>query len=193
MRTAEVIRKTGETSISVLINIDGTGRSEIDTGIPFFNHMLDSFTRHGRFDLILKADGDLETGPHHTIEDVGIVLGQAFSQALADGKGIQRFANTIIPMDESRAQVALDAGGRPYLVFEGSFSGPVEGIIEPWLVRHFFESLVQNAKITVHMQIIGYSDHHKCEALFKAFGVALHLASRITDNEGNIPSTKGVL
>ena len=193
MRTAEVIRKTGETSISVRLNLDGSGRSEIDTGIPFFNHMLDSFTRHGRFDLTLKADGDLETGPHHTIEDVGIVLGQAISQALSDGKGIQRFSNSIIPMDESRAQVALDVGGRPYLVFEGSFSGPVEGVVEPWLVRHFFESLVQNAKITVHMQIIGYSDHHKCEALFKAFGVALHLASRITDKEGRIPSTKGVL
>lgn len=193
MRTAEVKRKTKETDITIRFSLDGSGHGSINTGIPFFDHMLDSFTRHGRFDLDVHAIGDLETGSHHTIEDVGIVLGQAFSQALGEGRGIQRFANVVVPMDESRAEIAIDVGGRPYLVFEGSFSGPVEGVIEPWLVRHFFESFIQNAKVTVHMNVSGFSDHHKCEALFKAFAVALHSATKIVYDDGVVPSTKGVL
>jgi len=193
MRTADITRKTKETDITILFSLDGSGKTAIYTGIPFFDHMLDSFSRHGRFDLTIKAQGDLETGYHHTIEDIGIVLGQAFLKALGDGAGINRFASIVVPMDESRADVAIDVGGRPYLVFEGSFSGPVEGVLEPWLVPHFFESFMQNAKITTHMQMTGYSDHHKCESLFKAFGIALKNATRITYRDGIIPSTKGVL
>lgn len=193
MRTSKVTRTTKETDISVCFSLDGTGHSTIHTGIPFFDHMLDSFARHGRFDIRIAAKGDLATGCHHTIEDIGIVLGQAFLQALDEGKGIRRFANVVVPMDESKADVAVDVSGRPYLVFEGIFSGPVEGMIEPWLVRHFFESFIQNAKITVHMQVSGYSDHHKCEALFKAFGLALHDAIKVEYNDETIPSTKGVL
>ncbi|MDD1725103.1 MAG: imidazoleglycerol-phosphate dehydratase HisB, partial [Methanospirillum sp.] len=190
---ATVTRKTSETTITVSLDLDGSGVAVIKTGIPFFDHMLDSFTRHGRFDITIQAEGDLETGYHHTVEDVGIVLGQAIHEAIHDGKGIQRFSSITIPMDESRAEISIDAGGRPYLVFEGSFSGPVEGVLDPWLVRHFFESLIQNAKITAHMQVAGHSDHHMCEALFKAFGVALSTATRIMYPDGKIPSTKGVL
>lgn len=193
MRTADVKRKTKETDISIRFTLDGSGHGSINTGIPFFDHMLDSFTRHGRFDLDVQAIGDLQNGTHHTIEDIGIVLGQAFSKALGEGRGIQRFANVIVPMDESKAEIAIDIGGRPYLVFDGSFSGPVEGVIEPWLVRHFFESFVQNAKVTAHMSVSGFSDHHKCEALFKAFAVALHSATKIVYDDGVVPSTKGVL
>ncbi|ABD40670.1 imidazoleglycerol-phosphate dehydratase [Methanospirillum hungatei JF-1] len=193
MRTAEIKRKTKETDITVRFSLDGSGKGTIHTGIPFFDHMLDSFTRHSRFDLDIQAIGDLEKGPHHTIEDIGIVLGQVFTHALGEGRGIQRFASVIVPMDESKAEVALDVGGRPYLVFEGSFSGPVEGVIESWLVRHFFESFIQNAKVTAHMNVSGFSDHHKCEALFKAFGVALHSATKIVYDDGQVPSTKGVL
>ena len=193
MRIGEVARKTKETDIFVNFILDGEGKSVIDTGLPFFDHMIDSFSRHGRFNLTLKAKGDLLVGPHHTVEDIGIVLGQAFLQALGDGKGIERFANISVPMDEAKAEVIVDVGGRSYLVFDGSFSGPVEGILEPWLVRHFFESFIQNAKITAHMQVSGNSDHHKCEALFKAFGRALRYAITITDNNASIPSTKGIL
>ncbi|KAF5088074.1 imidazoleglycerol-phosphate dehydratase HisB [Methanospirillum sp. J.3.6.1-F.2.7.3] len=193
MRSAKISRKTKETDIIIQFSLDGSGTSTLNTGIPFFNHMLDAFTRHGKFDLEIIATGDLETGPHHTIEDIGIVLGQAFLKALGDGKGISRFASIVVPMDESRAEVALDVGGRPYLVFEGSFSGPVEGVLEPWLVCHFFESFMQNAKITAHMNVSGFSDHHKCEALFKAFGIALRMAIRVDSQDNSIPSTKGVL
>lgn len=193
MRAASITRKTAETTITVSLDLDGSGTTVVKTGIPFFDHMLDSFARHGRFDLTLQADGDLETGYHHTVEDTGIVLGQAIHEAVQEGKGIQRFSSVTIPMDESRAEISIDVGGRPYLVFEGTFSGPVEGVLDPWLVRHFFESLVQNAKITVHMQVTGYADHHKCEALFKAFGVALSMATRIVYSDEKIPSTKGVL
>ena len=193
MRLSEVKRKTKETNIEINFSLDGSGRSTINTGIPFFDHMLDTFSRHGRFDLDIKATGDLHTGCHHTIEDIGIVLGQAFLKAFGEGKGIQRFASIIIPMDESKAELVIDVGGRPYLVFEGSFSGPIEGVIEPWLIRHFFESFIQNAKVTIHANISGFSDHHKCEALFKSFAIALHNATKVVYDDGLVPSTKGVL
>ena len=193
MRLSEVKRKTKETNIEIYFSLDGSGRSTINTGIPFFDHMLDTFSRHGRFDLDIKATGDLHTGCHHTIEDIGIVLGQAFLKALGEGRGIQRFASIIIPMDESKAELVIDVGGRPYLVFEGSFSGPIEGVIEPWLIRHFFESFIQNAKVTIHANISGFSDHHKCEALFKSFAIALHNATKVVYDDGLVPSTKGVL
>jgi imidazoleglycerol-phosphate dehydratase len=193
MRISELTRKTNETSITACLNLDGKGLSSIETGIPFFNHMLDAFTRHGDFDLNLNAAGDLITGCHHTIEDTGIVLGQVIRNCLNDSGGIRRFASISIPMDESRADICLDLGGRSYLVFEGSFSGLIEGKIEPWLISHFFESLAQNARITIHINVKGYSDHHKCEAIFKAFGIALHVSTRITRTDGQIPSTKGVL
>ena len=193
MRVSDVKRRTKETDIEIQLSLDGSGKGSIDTGIPFFDHMLEAFSRHGRFDLKIKATGDLHTGCHHTIEDIGIVMGQAFSKALGEGRGIGRFASIIVPMDESRSEMVIDVGGRPYLVFEGDFSGPIEGVIEPWLIRHFFESFVQNAKITVHVKISGFSDHHKCEALFKLLGLALHMATGIIYDDGEIPSTKGVL
>jgi len=193
MRRSEINRKTNETSIYALLDLDGSGRSSIETGIPFFNHMLDSWSRHGKIDLTLNVEGDLTTGCHHTIEDTGIVLGQVINVSMGDCRGIKRFASISIPMDESRADVCIDIGGRPYLVFNGSFEGLIEGKIEPWLIRHFFESFVQNAKVTLHINVEGFSDHHKCEVIFKAVGIVIHEASRITRSDGMIPSTKGVL
>jgi imidazoleglycerol-phosphate dehydratase len=193
MRRSELTRETKETSINAILDIDGDGTGKIETGIPFFNHMLDSMSRHGSVDLSLNVKGDLDTGYHHTIEDTGIVLGQVIRNCIGEGRGIKRFASISVPMDESRVDICLDIGGRPYLVFEGLFEGLIEGKIEPWLIRHFFESLVQNAKITLHVNFTGLSDHHKCEVIFKGFGIVLHNATRITRNDGKIPSTKGVL
>jgi imidazoleglycerol-phosphate dehydratase len=193
MRQAAVSRETKETRISVDINLDGTGEHRIDTGIPFFDHMLTSFARHGKFDLILHATGDLPVGPHHTIEDVALVLGSAFSQAVGEGRGIRRFAHAIIPMDEARAMVAADISGRPCCVFSVTFSGLIEGSLEPSLIEHFFSSFVSTARITLHLEGTGRSDHHLCEAIFKACGITLHDATRITGNQGTVPSTKGML
>lgn len=193
MRRAKVSRKTKETSITVDINLDGTGVCSIDTGIPFFDHMLTSFARHGHFNLTLSATGDLPIGPHHTVEDVALVLGSAFHEAVGEGRGIRRFAHAIIPMDESRATVAADISGRPYCVFSAAFNGMIEGCLEPSLVEHFFSSFVSTARITLHLEGTGRSDHHLCEALFKACGITLLDATRIIDKNGDIPSTKGIL
>jgi len=190
MRSFEVSRETKETAVKVGISLDGTGKVKSNTGVPFFDHMLDAMGRHGGFDLNIEAKGDLPVDCHHTIEDVGIVLGQAVSGALGDKMGIERFAHVAVPMDESIAYATLDLGGRPYLVMEGSFSG---GLPFPdSLVEHFFYSLCINAKLTAHLSFSGRDSHHMCEALFKAFGVSLRNASRFDPKKG-IPSTKGTL
>ena len=192
MRRTEIHRKTRETDIRLSLDIDGTGTARIETGIPFFDHMLESFARHGRFDLGVEAAGDLAVDAHHTIEDTGIALGKALAAAVGEGKGITRFADSAVPMDEALARVALDLGGRGYLVFEGSFSPAGPGGIPGDLIEHFFYSLCTNAGLTAHISLTGRSDHHVCEAAFKAFGRALRAAVAIDPAMGGeVPSTKG--
>lgn len=191
MRTSEVIRKTLETEIKVNILLDGTGKSEIDTGIPFFDHILTSFSRHGSFDIMIKAKGDLDVDDHHTIEDVGITLGCAIKNALGDKKGIERFGEANIPMDEALASVVIDISGRSYLVFNAEFSSQKIGNFSTQNTYHFFKSLTDNSGINSHINVIGKNDHHKIEAIFKAFGIALKRAMKITGSE--IRSTKGKL
>ncbi|HOD86228.1 MAG TPA: imidazoleglycerol-phosphate dehydratase HisB [Methanoculleus sp.] len=192
MRRTEIHRKTRETDIRLSLDIDGTGTARIETGIPFFDHMLESFARHGRFDLGIEAAGDLAVDAHHTIEDIGIALGKALAAAVGEGKGITRFADAAVPMDEALARVALDLGGRGYLVFEGSFSPAGPGGIPGDLIEHFFYSLCTNAGLTAHISLTGRSDHHVCEAAFKAFGRALRAAVAIDPAMGGeVPSTKG--
>jgi imidazoleglycerol-phosphate dehydratase len=191
MRTAKQKRRTNETDIELKLNLDGSGSADINTGIAFFDHMLTSLTRHGGLDLAVSAQGDVQVDEHHTIEDVGIVLGSALAKALGDKKGIVRFGEARIPMDESLAEVALDIGGRSYLTFDAKFMSPKVGDFGTQMTRHFFESLVNNADINVHMKVEGENDHHKIEALFKAFAVALKRAAAVSG--GDVPSTKGVL
>jgi imidazoleglycerol phosphate dehydratase HisB len=193
MRTGEGNRETRETSIIVRVDLDGKGDCDIQSGVPFFDHMLNSFCRHGGFDVTCKAAGDLEVDCHHTIEDIGIVLGDALKQATGEGRGIRRFASISVPMDEALATVALDVGGRGYLVYQGSFYNPLLGGIENNVFEHFFYSLCIRAGINAHISFYGKNDHHQCEALFKAFGIALKDATRITRSADDIPSTKGRL
>jgi imidazoleglycerol-phosphate dehydratase len=192
MRKGKVERKTGETKVGVSITLEGRGRAEVETGIPFLDHMLGAFARHGRFDLEVKATGDLGVDPHHLVEDTGIVLGQAIRKAVGEGGGIGRFGFASIPMDEALAQVSVDCGGRAYLVFSGSFGLPSLGTIPTELFEHFFGSLCTHGGITAHLSFTGRSDHHKCEAVFKAFGRALGEAVAVVPGETDVPSTKGV-
>ena len=191
MRESKITRKTNETDIELKISLEGSGNTDINTGIAFFDHMLNSFAKHGSFDLIVKAHGDLSVDDHHTVEDVGISLGSAIQKALAEKKGIERFADARVPMDEALATVAVDLGGRSYLSFNGSFAQQKIGGFNPQNTGHFFESLVSNAGINAHLTVTGENDHHKIEALFKAFGVALKRAVKISGS--GVPSTKGVL
>ncbi|WP_440953443.1 imidazoleglycerol-phosphate dehydratase HisB [Methanococcoides sp. FTZ1] len=191
MRNAKIERKTKETDIRMELDLDGTGSAKIDTGIGFFDHMLNSFARHGGFDLVIDATGDLIVDEHHLIEDTAIVLGQAIAQAVGDKNGIARFGEARIPMDEALADVVLDIGGRSYLVMNAEFGSPRVGEMNTQLVRHFFESLTENARMNLHATVTGFNDHHKIEALFKAFAYALRRAVKI-EGEG-IKSTKGVL
>ncbi len=191
MRESKISRKTNETDIEIKISLDGTGNTDINTGIAFFDHMLNSFAKHGSFDLIVKARGDLSVDDHHTVEDVGITLGSALKKALGEKKGIERFGDARIPMDEALATAALDLSGRSYLVFDATFANQNIGGYNPRNTRHFFESLVSNAGINAHLSVTGENDHHKIEALFKAFAVALKRAVRISGT--GVPSTKGVL
>jgi imidazoleglycerol-phosphate dehydratase len=192
MRKGKVERKTGETKITLGIGLDGKGKASVETGIPFLDHMLGAFARHARFDLECSASGDLDVDPHHLVEDMGIVLGMAIKKAIGGGEGISRFGFASIPMDESLAQVSIDCGGRGYLVFTGSFGSPVLGTIPTELFEHFFASLCTHGGITAHITFSGRSDHHRCEAVFKAFGRALGEAVAIVQGEGGVPSTKGV-
>ncbi|MDO5845354.1 MAG: imidazoleglycerol-phosphate dehydratase HisB [Methanocorpusculum sp.] len=193
MRKAEVCRETKETKISLMFDPDTRGEVSVSTGIPFMDHMLNAFGRHGGFSLKITAAGDLEVDPHHTIEDIGIVLGDAVRQSVGDGAGIRRFAHAVIPMDESRALAALDVGGRGYLVMEGVFTGISTGGIPNDLFEHFFYSFCIHARITAHVVFSGVNDHHKCEAIFKAFGIALGEALSVRAGCTDVPSTKGTL
>jgi imidazoleglycerol-phosphate dehydratase len=192
MRKVQLERKTKETDIRLTLNIDGSGKITIKTGIPFFDHMLHAMAKHGAFDLNCTVAGDLGVDCHHTVEDTGIVLGDAIRRAIAEGRGIRRFAHAIIPMDESLAQVALDCSGRGYLVYDGEFNGASVGGIQSDIFEHFFHSLCMNAGITAHITFTGRNDHHQCEAVFKAFGIALTEALTLSGRK-SVPSTKGRL
>lgn len=193
-RIAEVNRKTKETDISVTLNLDGSGRSEISTGIGFFDHMLEGFSKHGFFDLTCKADGDLQVDGHHTVEDTGIVLGEAIRQAIGDKKGMNRYGFFILPMDDALALCAIDLCGRPYLNFDCAFSTPSVGSLDTELIKEFFYAVAYSAGMNLHIRLLsGSNNHHMIEAIFKAFAKALDQAVsrdiRITD----VLSTKGSL
>ncbi len=193
-RIAEITRKTGETNITAQLNLDGTGKAEISTGIGFFDHMLDAFTRHGLFDLKLKVEGDLNVDGHHTVEDTGIVLGQAIAQALGDKKGIKRYGSFMLPMDESLVLSAIDLCGRPYFVMDAAFTSPMVGEFDTQLVREFFYAVSYGAMMNLHLRVItGINDHHKIEAMFKAFAKALDEASSFDARIQDVLSTKGTL
>ena len=195
MRKASVERATKETKIRVSVALDGTGQTRIATGIGFFDHMLDQLGRHGLFDLDIEADGDLHIDFHHTVEDTGIALGQAFRKALGDMKGIMRYADAFLPMDETLTRVAVDISGRPFLVFKTSFERSKIGEFDTQLVREFFQAFVMNAGITLHVETLyGINDHHIAESCFKGLARALRAAVAIDPRQANvIPSTKGTL
>ena len=194
-RQSEIQRKTNETEINVFLNIDGSGSSEIDTGVPFLDHMLHQISSHGLFDLKIKAKGDLEIDDHHTNEDVGIALGKAFSQSLGDRKGINRFGHFIAPLDEALVQVTLDCSGRPHLSYNLQIKSSRIGTYDTELVREFFIAFVNSSGITLHLnQIQGINAHHIVEASFKAFSRALRMATEIDlRRSDSIPSSKGML
>ena len=195
LRRSTINRTTGETQIEVRLDIDGTGRREIDTGLPFLDHMLSQIAVHGLFDLYIRAEGDLHIDPHHTVEDVGLTLGSAFQQALGDRGGIVRMASADCPMDESLAWVAVDFSGRPYTIFQADWHGPSVGGLPVSLIAHFFESFALNARCNLHAAVrYGRDDHHQAEALFKALARALCAATRIDHRRaGQVPSSKGIL
>lgn len=193
MRKAEKKRTTAETSVRVSVNLDGTGESKIETGVGFFDHMLALFAKHGGFDLVVKCKGDLAVDGHHSIEDIGIVIGKAVKEALGDKAGIARYGSFYIPMDEALAFVALDISGRPYLVYDGGVMAPVVGGYDTELTGEFLRAFAFNAGITLHAKVLyGSNTHHKIEALFKALGHALAVAVR-KDGSVGVLSTKGVL
>lgn len=194
-RTAAIERATKETQIKLTLNLDGSGQSEISTGVGFFDHMLDHVARHGHFDLTVQCTGDLHIDEHHTVEDVSICLGQAIDRALGDRAGIARAAHAYMPMDESLCFAAIDISGRPYAVIDAEFRSDRIGGLNTDLIWHVFESIAISARMTVHLRVhYGRNDHHKCEGLFKAFARALDGATRIDERlQGTIPSTKGVL
>ena len=193
-RTASITRKTGETDITVTINLDGTGKTDIDTGIGFFDHMLDAFGRHGLFDLEVKVKGDLNVDGHHSVEDTGIVLGQAIAKAVGDKKGIRRYGSMILPMDEACAMCAVDLCGRPYFVMDAEFTAPMVGEFDTQLVNEFFYSVSYGAMINLHLRLFsGENDHHKIEAMFKAFAKAMDQATQFDPRITDVLSTKGTL
>ena len=194
-RTATIIRRTGETDITLRLTVDGTGTAEMATGIGFLDHMLTLFAKHGLFDISVEAIGDLDVDEHHTAEDVCICLGQALDQALGDRRGIVRTAHSFVPMDEALGFVAVDLGGRPYCVVDAVFVTPRVGQLGTDLIAHLFESIAVHGRLNLHARILyGHNDHHKAEALFKAFGRALDSATRIDERLGGaVPSTKGTL
>jgi imidazoleglycerol-phosphate dehydratase len=191
MRTGKISRKTKETDIQLELNLDGTGIADISIGVGFFDHMLTSFARHAEFDIKIRSEGDLYVDEHHLVEDTGIVLGKALSEALGNMVGIARFGEARIPMDEALADVAVDISGRRYLVLKADFAAPNVGQFNTQLVRHFFDTLASNAKITIHASVYGDNDHHKIEALFKSFAYAMKRAVKIEGKD--IKSTKDTL
>jgi imidazoleglycerol-phosphate dehydratase len=193
-RAAQIDRKTGETEIHVTLGLDGTGAGERATGVGFFDHMLDLLARHGRMDLDVRADGDLQTGAHHTVEDVGICLGQAIDRALGDRAGITRYGQATVPMDESRASCAIDISGRGLCAFEASLPPGAIGNFDHELTEEFFRALANNANLTLHVTVeTGTNAHHVIEAAFKAVARALRAAVSIDPTEPGVPSTKGTL
>lgn len=193
-RTADYVRKTKETDISLHLNLDGTGSSSIHTGIGFFDHMLDGFARHGLFDLKVNVTGDLAVDCHHTIEDTGIVLGNAIKEAVGDKKGIRRYGSCILPMDETLVLCAVDLSGRPYLVFDGEFTTDRVGYMDTEMVKEFFYAISYTAGMNLHIKVLsGGNNHHMIEAMFKAFAKALDQATIIDPRITDILSTKGSL
>lgn len=194
MRSATIDRTTGETEVHLKLELDGSGKSEINTGVGFLDHMLTLFAHHGLFDLVVDAHGDLHVDAHHTVEDVAICLGQALDRALGDRAGIVRMACSYVPMDESLGFVALDLSGRPYAVIEVTWHTSLLGTMDPDLVRHFLETVAIHGQMNLHARILyGRNDHHQAEALFKALGRALDAATQIDPRRQGVPSTKGML
>ncbi len=194
-RSAQIYRATRETDVKLTLALDGSGAGTRATGVGFLDHMLDLLARHGRLDLDVSVAGDLETGGHHTVEDTGIVLGQALDRALGDRAGISRYGDAAVPMDEARASCAIDISGRPYLHFAAPDLGPgATGDLDHELVEEFFRAVVNNAKLTVHLEVeAGTNAHHMIEASFKAFARALRAATALDPTETGVPSTKGTL
>jgi imidazoleglycerol-phosphate dehydratase len=191
-RKAAKSRKTNETDIRVSLNLDGTGEHRIATGIPFFDHMLAQIARHGHFDLEIDAKGDLEIDGHHTVEDVGWVLGQALREALGDRRGIVRFGHAYVPLDEALTRVVIDLSGRPYLVYKADFKATRVGDLQTELIEEFLKAFVQEGRLNLHVEnLYGRNQHHIAETIFKATARALHTATRV--EHAQIPSTKGVL
>jgi imidazoleglycerol-phosphate dehydratase len=191
-RTSQIHRTTGETDVQLTLGLDGSGEGARETGVGFFDHLLDAIARHGGLDLDVLAQGDLETGPHHTVEDTGIVLGQAIDEALGDRAGIRRFGHAVLPMDEARAACAIDLSGRPFTSFEASFPAERVGDFDTDLAEEFFRAVANGAKFTLHLRVeAGTNSHHMVEVAFKAFARALRQAVEL---EGSaVPSTKGLL
>jgi imidazoleglycerol-phosphate dehydratase len=193
-RTAEISRTTQETDVRLTLGLDGTGAGTRQTGVGFLDHMLDLLARHGQLDLEATVTGDLATGAHHTVEDTGIVLGQALDQALGDRAGIRRYGHAVVPMDEARAAVALDLSGRPFCTLEGDLPPGLTGGFDHELLEEFFRAVANNARLTLHVTIeTGTNAHHMIEASFKAFARALREAVSIDPSEPGVPSTKGTL
>lgn len=192
-RTAAASRSTAETDVEVEVDLDGDGEADVDTGVGFLDHMLASFAKHGLFSLTVRCDGDTHVDAHHTIEDVGIVLGDAIAEALGDKRGIARYADRRVPLDEAVASAVVDVSGRPYYEFSGSFSQERVGAFTSAMAAHFFRSLAEHAGLTLHCAVEGENAHHEIEALFKANARALDDATRIDERHDDTPSTKGAL
>jgi imidazoleglycerol-phosphate dehydratase len=193
-RTSEISRSTSETSVELRLELDGAGAGERSTGVGFFDHLLDAVARHGGLDLDVRVQGDLETGPHHTVEDTGLALGQALDEALGDRSGIRRFGHAVVPMDEARSSCAIDVSGRPYTLFEADFPADRVSGFDTDLAEEFMRAVANTAKLTVHLRVeAGHNAHHMVESAFKAFARALRAAVEIDPQETGIPSTKGLL
>lgn len=195
MRSAQITRNTLETQIAITLNLDGSGKASFDTGVPFLDHMLDQIARHGLLDLNIVAKGDLHIDAHHTVEDIGIALGQAFHQAIGDKKGLRRYGHAYVPLDEALSRVVLDISGRPGLVFNVDFSRATIGEFDVDLIHEFFQGFVNHALVTLHVDCLaGSNAHHQAETVFKAFGRALRMALELDPRmAGMMPSTKGSL
>lgn len=195
MRTAEVTRNTNETQIRVRLNLDGKGQARLATGIPFLEHMLDQVARHGMVDLEIEAKGDLHIDAHHTVEDIGIALGQAFARAIGDKAGVRRYGHAYVPLDEALSRVVIDFSGRPGLAFNVPFKRALVGEFDVDLVHEFFQGFVNHAQVTLHIDALrGDNAHHQCETVFKAFARALRMAAEADPRAGGtVPSTKGSL
>jgi imidazoleglycerol-phosphate dehydratase len=193
-RSSDISRRTNETDIELSLLLDGDGGGDRDTGVGFFDHLLDAVARHGKLDLDVKVDGDLETGPHHTVEDTGIALGRALDEALGDRSGIRRYGHSVVPMDDARASCAIDLSGRPFTAFEADLPAEAVADFDSDLAEEFFRAVANTAKLTLHVTIErGANTHHMVEAAFKAFARALREAASIDPGETGVPSTKGLL